>query len=159
MSRQNAPAPVIVAEPGPKSATVGVPTTRPRCAIPVSGLTSTDAPASRCQICGNASAPANERYRAPGSQARTIASPPRPADHTGSIARAAKREASIAQRSGSQRLSGVLAPTCRTAYGAIGSAAMGAANGTGQSAGRYAAGGAPSIRPATMSPQAAGLGG
>ena len=42
-SRQNAPAPEIVADPGPKSATVGVPTTRPRCATPVSGAISSGA--------------------------------------------------------------------------------------------------------------------
>ena len=51
MFAKNAPGPHISAEPGPNSVTVGTPMIRPRCAMPVSGHTSSLAPRQHVPQC------------------------------------------------------------------------------------------------------------
>jgi hypothetical protein len=118
IAAKKAPGPQITADPGPKSVTVGTPTTRPRCAMPVSGHTRRAARASTCHSCAIDSVPSMRACAGGGAMASRIARSPGPALHTIVKPRPASAAASARQRSGGHSLSGELAPTCSTACGA-----------------------------------------
>src|SRR5688572_7644141 len=81
LAAQNNPGPVLTGEPGPQIATVGTPTTRPRCATPVSGQTRKAAFFNRSQSSAR-SRRANRLRRPSGSTGARSGSSPGPALRT-----------------------------------------------------------------------------